>query len=665
MPRPPALPCQGPGTPPLRPAWNTNRNLVVTHPLLSLLESCSSSPRLLQLHALLTVSGLAAQRFPASRLLAFCALSTPPRLDHAAAILARAAPGPNAYMLATMMRAFLRARLPHRAFALFRRVISDSLPADARTLVFALKAAAAEHRFPSVGEGVHCVALKWGFTGQSMLVGNALVHFYANHRSLAHARQLFDEMPERDVVSWTTLVDGYVRGELPDEAWLVFCRMVVAGRLQPNEVTLVSVVTAIGQMGLLALGRRVHKYVAESGVAVSVNLENALIDMFGKFGCVTSAREVFDSMALKDVYSWTTMVNVYAKCGDLESAAQLFEDMPKRNAVSWSCMIAAYSQANQPEEAIRLFKEMIEQGTEPINATLVPVLSACAQLGCLDLGRWIYGNYIVSGKVALTVNLGNAFIHMYAKCGDLNATSRLFAEMAERNVVSWNSMVMAHAVHGQSEQVLALFKQLKGTDIVPDEITFLGLLSACCHGGLVSEGRQYFEEMKLVYGIEPKAEHYACIIDLLGKSGLLEEAFEVAKGMPLEAGEAGWGALLSACRMHGNLQIGECAADKLVELNPSDSGIYVLMCQIYASKNKWDQVKILRTLMRDRGVQKNPGCSSIEVDGKFHQFLVADVSHVHREDIYAALNNIYVHLKLEGYIFPYIHWQSGAHSAAQ
>uniref|UniRef100_A0ACD6A3V2 Uncharacterized protein n=1 Tax=Avena sativa TaxID=4498 RepID=A0ACD6A3V2_AVESA len=648
----PPLPTPGPGAPPPRPAWNTNRNLVVTHPLLSLLESCASFPRLLQLHALLTVSGLAAQRFPASRLLAFCALSTPPHIDHAAAILARAAaPGPNAYMLATMMRAFLRAHLPRRASALFRRVVTDSLPADARTLVFAIKAASSEHSsFPSAGEGVHCVALKWGFIGQSMLVGNALVHFYAKHRSLAHARQMFDEMPERDVISWTTLVDGYARGELADEAWLVFCRMVVAGGLQPNEVTLVSVVSAIGQMGLLSLGRRVHQYVAEGGVCTSVNLENALIDMFGKLGCVASAMEVFDSMAVKDVYSWTTMVNVYAKCGDLESAARLFDGMPKRNAVSWSCMIAAYSQANQPEEAITLFKGMIEEGVEPINATLVSVLSACAQLGCLDLGSWIYDKYIVSGKAVLTVNLGNAFIDMYAKCGDLHAASRLFAEMAERNVVSWNTMIMAHAVHGQSEEVLRLFKQLKGTDIVPDEITFLGLLSACSHSGLVSEGRCYFEEMKLVYGMEPKAEHYACIIDLLGKFGLLEEAFEVAKGMPLEAGEAGWGALLNACRMHGNLEIGECAADKLVKLNPSDSGIYVLMCQIYASKNKWDHVKLLRMLMRDRGVKKNPGCSSIEVDGKFHEFLVADVSHVHSEDIYAALKNIYVHLKLEGYV---------------
>ncbi|KAF0888785.1 hypothetical protein E2562_017784 [Oryza meyeriana var. granulata] len=356
-----------------RPAWNTNRNLLVTHPLLSLLESCASFRRLLQLHALLTVTGLAAHRFPASRLLAFCALSTPPRLGHAAAILARASPGPNAYMLGTMMRGFLRARLPRRALGLFRRVIRDSLPADARTFVFALKAAAAaesEHGSPSGGEAVHCAALKCGFIGESVLVGNALVHFYANHKSLGDAVSLFDEMPERDVVSWTTLVDGYARAGLADEAWRLFCRMVVVGDMRPNEVTLVAAASAIGQMGLLALGVMVHKYVAEGGVARSVNLENALVDMFGKCGCVRSAREVFDGIAVKDVYSWTSMVNAYAKCGDLESAEQLFEDMPRRNVVSWSCMIAAYSQLNQPEEAVRLFREMIAAGVDPIDATL-------------------------------------------------------------------------------------------------------------------------------------------------------------------------------------------------------------------------------------------------------------------------------------------------------
>ncbi|WVZ89253.1 hypothetical protein U9M48_035679, partial [Paspalum notatum var. saurae] len=622
-----------------RPAWNTNRNLVVTHPLLSLLESCASFRRLLQLQALLTVSGLAAHRFPASRLLAFCALSDPPHLSHGAAILAQCAEGPNAYMLATMMRGFIRAGQHGHALALFRRVLRDRLPSDARTIVFALKAAAAVSS--SAAEAVHCVALKRGFIGKSALVGNALVHLYARSVSLADARKVFDEMADRDVVSWTTLMEGYVHGGLPDEAWRVFCRMVAAGRVWPNVVTLVAAASAAGQIGLLGLGRMVHRCVAESGCGVSVNLENALVDMFGKCGCLASAKEIFDGMANKDVYSWTSMVSAYARCGDLESAAQLFEEMPNRNAVSWSCMVAAYSQANQPEEAVRMFKDMLAEGVEPIGATLVSVLSACAQLGCLDLGRWLYDTYIVSNKVQLTVNLGNAFIDSFAKCGDVSAASRLFGNMEDKNVVSWNSMIMAHALHGQSEEALHLFQQFKGTGILPDEITFMGVLSVCSHSGLVSEARCHFKEMRMIYGIEPRAEHYACMIDLLGKVGLLDEAFEVARTMPVGADVAGWGALLNASRMHGNVEIGECAVDKLLGLDPSDSGIYVLMSQLYASKNKWGQVKRLRTVIRDRGVKKNPGCSSIEVDGKFHEFLAADVSHVHSGDIYAALKNIY------------------------
>ncbi|TVU51522.1 hypothetical protein EJB05_02957, partial [Eragrostis curvula] len=647
MPPPPLpTPATAAAAPTPRPAWNTNRNLVVTHPLLSLLESCASFRRLLQIQALLTVSGLAAHRFPASRLLAFCALSDPPRLAHAEALLARVAtpPGPNAYMLATMMRAYLRAGLPRRALALFRRVIRDRLPADARTLVFAIKAAAAAS---SPGGAVHCAALKRGFLSQSVLVGNALVHLYASEAQMCNARKVFDEMPEKDVVSWTTLVDGYARGGLPDEAWRVFCRMVLAEGVQPNGVTLVAAASAVGQMGLLGLGRTVRRCVADTGVKATVNLDNALVDMFGKCGCVVSAKEVFDGMAVKDVYSWTSMVGAYAKCGDLESAARMFEVMPTRNVVSWSCIIAGYSRANQADEAVRLFSDMVAAGVEPIDATLVSVLSACAQLGCLDLGRWIYDKYIVSNKVRLTVNLGNAFIDMFAKCGDVGGAARLFGDMEERNLVSWNSMITALAAHGQSDEALHFLKKFKGTGIVPDEITYTGVLSACGHSGLVPEGRYHFKEMKNVYGIEPRAEHYACMIDLLGKVGLLEEAFEVARSMPKGADEAGWGALLNACRMHGNIEIAECAADKLVGLDPSDSGIYVLMSQIYASKSKWDQVKKLRTIMRERGVKKNPGCSSIEVDGKFQEFVVADVSHACSEDIYAALKNIYLHLKSE------------------
>jgi pentatricopeptide repeat protein len=221
---------------------------------------------------------------------------------------------------------------------------------------------------------------------------------------------------------------------------------------------------------------------------------------------------------------------------------------------------------------------------------------------------------------------------MFAKCGDVGAASRLFDGMEERNLVSWNSVIIAHAFHGQSEEALHLFQQLKETGILPDEITYIGVLSACSHSGLVSEGQRHFKEMKAVYGIEPRAEHYACMIDLLGKVGLVEEAFEIATSMPIGADVAGWGALLNACRMHGKVEIGECAAAKLAKLDSSDSGIYVLMSQIYASKSKWDQVKMLRTVMRDRGVKKNPGCSSI--------------------DIYAALKNIYIHLKTEGYIPP-------------
>nr|CAD1819955.1 unnamed protein product [Ananas comosus var. bracteatus] len=512
---------------------------------------------------------------------------------------------------------------------------------DGRTFVFGLKAC---ERISGVsaGEEVHCVIRKLGFDAE-LLVGNGLAHFYAKNGILADAEKVFDEMRERDVVSWTTMIDAYTQNGHPDEALRLFYRMLLAN-IEPNEVTLITVLSAISQLGILTLAKLVHSYIETCDIDASINLMNALVDAYGKFGCIHYAREVFDAMGVKDVFSWTSMLNAYGKCGNLKLAMQMFESMPERNAVSWSSMIAAYSQANRPKEALDLFDEMIAKSVEPLDATLVSVLSACSQLGRLGLGRWIYEYYINGEKIKLSSKLANAFIDMYAKCGDVEAAARLFGEMLERDIVTWNSMIMAYATHDYFKESLVLFEKMTGSGIIPDDITFVGVLSACSHGGLVSEGQKHFKDMKLVYNLAPKAEHCACMIDLLGKVGLLQEAFEMIKSMLREPDEAGWGAFLNACRMHGNVELGKWAGNKLLELDPGDSGIYVLLSQLYATKNRWDDVKKVRMMMREKGVKKTPGCSSMEVNGKFHEFFVADTSHVRSEEIYTTLRNIYLHL---------------------
>ncbi|MCL7042344.1 hypothetical protein MKW94_002291 [Papaver nudicaule] len=598
-----------------------------------------------QIQAYMTRTGLITHLFPVSRLLSFCALSDSGNINHAHLLFSQISK-PNIYIYNTMIRGYSKSKLPRLSFLLFRFLVRERFEMDNRTFVFALKACEQFLGF-SQGEEVHCQVYKLGFD-LDVLVLNGLIHFYMKSGSLVIARYLFDTSSVKDVVTWTTMIDGYVQKNFPDEALKLFYSM-LSSNVGPNEVTMITILSACSMMGNLSLGGWIHEYIEKNNVNCTLNLVNALVDMYVKCGCLTTAREVFDKMEAKDVFSWTSMINGYAKDGNLELARKFFDDMPERNVVSWSAMIAGYSQNNQPEEALNLFCQMKEKGVKPIEATLVCVLSASAQLGCLDFARWIYNYYIGLKKVQFSVTLTNAFIDMYAKCGNLDEAAKLFDSMLKKDLVSWNSMIMAYATHGYAEESLNLFEQMKSVGLWPDDITFVGVLSACCHGGLVNQGRSYFENMREVFRLEPKAEHYVCMIDLLGRAGNLKEAHELIKVMPMKPDEAAWGALLNGCRMHKNVELGKFAAGKLLELNPKDSGVYVLLANMCATGRRWEDVRMVRSMMRSQGVRKTPGCSSIEVDGESHEFVVADKSHPRYQEIYQLLDDILFLLKLEGY----------------
>ncbi|KAF9603682.1 hypothetical protein IFM89_037445 [Coptis chinensis] len=429
----------------------------------------------------------------------------------------------------------------------------------------------------------------------------------------------------------------------------IFNEMLRSG-VVPNEVTMVAVLSACCVIGDLRLGRLVHGYIEKSSVECKLNMLNALMDMYVKCGCLNIAREIFGRMVVRDVYSWTIMTDGYAKKGELEVARKYFDALVEKNVVSWNAMIAGYSQKNKPKEALELFREMEETTLRPVEGTLVCVFSSCAQLGRLDIGKKIYHYYVDQKRVKPSVKLANAFIDMCAKCGSIDAAVEFFTRMPDRDLVSWNSMISGYAVHGYTEEALNLFKQMQRLGPRPDDITLVGVLSACCHGGLVIEGREHLKNMKKVFDIEPKDKHYACMIDLLGRVGRLEEALELIKRMPMEPDEAAWGALLNASRMHANVDMGKLAYDKLLGLDPNDSGNYVLLANIYATEKRWDDVSMVRSMMRGRGVKKTPGLSSIEVDGKSHEFLVEDKSHPQSEEIYKILNDILLLLQREGYV---------------
>lgn len=546
-----------------------------------------------------------------------------------------------------MIRGYSIAQIPSMAVSFFRQMIRERVEMDSLSFVFALKAC---DQFPGILEGnsVHCVIWKSGFY-PDLLVRNGLIRYFAERGCLLFARKKFDESSIRDVVTWTTMIDGYAMHNCSEEAVNLF-ELMLLSNVAPNEVTMITVLSACSRKGDIGMAQRIHDYIKKKNADCSLNLLNAMLNTYVKCGCLIMAKEIFDNMKTRDVFSWTSIVNGYAKSGDLDSARKFFDAMPEKNLISWNAMIAGHSQNNQPKEALKLFHEMVEAGLVPIENTLVCVLSACGQLGCLDLGQWVHQYYINTKGIQLSVILSNAFIDMYAKCGNIDAAANFFNEMSERNLVSWNIMIAGYAAHGHAKQALTLFEQMKNMRLKPDHITFLAVLSACSHGGFVSEGREYFKSMVRDFGLEPKVEHYACMIDLLGRIGMLEEAYELVTIMPMEPSESAWGALLNACRKHKNVELAKLSAQKLLDLDPQDSGIYVLLANVCANSKRWGDVRRVRSLMRERRVKKIPGHSSIELDGKFHDFLVADESHPQAEEIYRVLKEILLVSNLEDYI---------------
>eukprot|EP01018_Ginkgo_biloba_P017565 Gb_32051 [translate_table: standard] len=350
-----------------------------------------------------------------------------------------------------------------------------------------------------------------------------------------------------------------------------------------------------------------------------------------------------------DVYLRTKLVIMYAKRGSLEYARHMFDKMSERNVVSWNAMIAGYAQGGHAEEALSLFYQMRGAGMKPDQFTFPSILRACASIVSLEQGKQVHA-CIVKGENSSNIVLGSALVDMYAKCGSIEDARQVFDKMSERNVVSWTAIITGYGKHGRGKEVFQLFEQMQQEGLKPNYVTFLAILSACSHGGLLNEAWHYFESMSRDYCIKPRVEHYSCIVDLLGRAGRLDEAHDFINKMPFEPHAPIWGTLLGACRMHVNMELGKIAAERLFYLDPQNAGKYVVLSNIYAAAGRWDGVSKVRKLMKDRGVKKEPGCSWIEIQKQVHSFLVGDRSHPQTEEIYATLETLSGKLKEAGYV---------------
>ncbi|KAK7356458.1 hypothetical protein VNO80_15730 [Phaseolus coccineus] len=475
---------------------------------------------------------------------------------------------------------------------------------------------------------------------------------YVRNGDLVAARELLDGMTDHIAVAWNAMISGYVHRGLYEAAFDLLRRMHSLG-IQLDEYTYTSVISAASNAGLFYIGRQVHAYVLRTVVQPSqhfvLSVNNVLITFYTRCGKLVEAKRVFDKMPVKDLVSWNAILSGYVNARRIEEANSIFREMPERSLLTWTVMISGLAQNGFGEEGLKLFNQMKLEGLEPCDYAYAGAIASCSVLGSLDNGQQLHSQIIRLGHDS-SLSVGNALITMYARCGLVEAADTVFFTMPYVDSVSWNAMIAALAQHGHGVKAIQLYEQMLKENIFPDRITFLTILSACSHAGLVKEGRHYFDTMRAHYGITPEEDHYSRLIDLLCRAGMFSEAKNVTESMPFEPSAPIWEALLSGCRIHGNTELGIQAAEKLLKLMPQQDGTYISLSNMYATLGQWDEVARVRKLMRERGVKKEPGCSWIEVENMVHVFLVDDAVHPEVHAVYKYLEHLVHEMRKLGYV---------------
>ncbi|CAL1405064.1 unnamed protein product [Linum trigynum] len=488
---------------------------------------------------------------------------------------------------------------------------------DTLTMIFLFKSCG-RVRDVFLGQLFHAHCSKLG-CDSDLSVSNVLIHMYGSLGDCVPARKVFDEMGQRDLVSWNSLICAYADCKKFKEVLGIFNLMQEAN-VKADAVTMVKAILACLHLGEQHTADLMVKYIEDNKVGIDVYLGNALIDMYGQRGSVDFAQGVFDRMQARNIVSWNAMIRAYVKSGNLVAARKVFEDTPRRDVISWTSMITGYCKANQFSDAVKTFQDMMGANIKPDEITVASVLSACAHLGSADAGQAIH-DYVLQHGIKEDVFVGNALVDMYSKCGAVEKALDVFHGMKHKDGVSWTSIISGLAVNGLSDDAINLFSLMHREGIHPTHGTFIGILIACKHSGQVDKGLEYLETMEKVYGLKPEMKHYGCVVDLLSRSGNLERAYEFIKSMPVVPDVVIWRILLGACMLHGNLELAEIVTKKLLELDPFNSGNYVFLSNAYASSDRWEDADEVRKLMMERAVGKPSGWSSIEGndgDGPVH-----------------------------------------------
>ncbi|KAK7280127.1 hypothetical protein RJT34_25189 [Clitoria ternatea] len=590
-------------------------------------------------------------------------------------------PQPDSVSWTTMIVGYNHLGLFNSAIKMFLNMVSSGISPTQFTFTNVLASCAATHAL-DVGKKVHSFVVKLGLSGV-VPVANSLLNMYAKNGDSVMAKvvfdrmrlrdkstwntmismhmqfgrldlalALFDQMTDPDIVSWNCVITGYCHQGYDIKALETFSSMLRNSSLKPDRYTLGSVLSACANLESLKLGKQIHAHLVRANVDITGAVVNALISMYAKSGAVEIARRTVELTGASslNVIAFTSLLDGYVKTGDINPAREIFDSLECRDVVAWTAMIVGYAQNGLISDALLLFRSMIREGPKPNNYTLAAVLSMFSNLASLDHGKQLHATAIRLEEVS-SVSVVNALITMYSRSGSIKDARKVFKQICfNRNTLTWSSMIIALAQHGLGNEAIELFEKMLKMNLKPDHITYVGVLSACTHVGLVEQGKSYFNLMKNVHNIEVTSSHYACMIDLFGRAGLLEEAYNFIRNMPIEPDGIAWGALLSSCRVHKNVELANVAAEKLLLIDPNNSGAYSALANTLSACGKWDAAAKVRKSMKDRAVKKEQGFSWVQIQNKVHIFGVEDALHPQRDAIYHMISKIWKEIKKMGFI---------------
>lgn len=599
------------------------------------------------------------------------------------------------------------------ALALYFRLREVGVRPDSFTFPMVNRAISALGNCLEDGEKVHSLAIQMGF-GSDVYFCNTLIEMYGKCGHFEPASRLFDEMPLRDVVSWTSMICAYIRiGEFVD-SFTLFGEMQLDG-VEPNSVTIATMLQSCTVAENAAHGRKFHGYAIKKGFETYELVKNSILKMYIQICSFEDGENMFDKIEKKDVVTWniiisrysskgdlmkltecfynmrlelipsletltmiissfakagellqgqrihgyaiksglydallqTSLVDFYAKCGEMAASDQLFEDHKEKNCVSWSVMMSGFIQNGYFKEAIELVHKMQITDFRYSVDILRSIILAYSHLGVLRLGKGAHGYMIRNGLCGNTDNtkMETAILNMYSKCGSIAYARTCFDQMAVKDVVAWSSMIEGYGIHGLGLEALELFEQMQEEGVQPNSVTFLSLLSTCSHSGLVNEGCEIFSYMNQEFRIKPEINHYTCLVDLLGRSGRLQEALRIIEIMTVKPDSRIWGALLAASRTYSDSELGIHAGRALLDLEPENAGYHVVLSNVHVREERWSEAENLRGTMIEKDLRKRPGWSCIESGAELHGFVAGDRSHPRASEIHQTVVSLTRNLK--------------------